>query len=101
MTRRPRPRSASASAARAPRIRGFCPGREADITARLPALAVFTGSDPESLRAALRAMRKARLQTPHAYDAVRHAALLRLLKQTAPSGGTTPHATFKPSKRNR
>lgn len=95
MTRTKRPtarRSATqAPARRASRIRGFSAGgRSADIAARLPALTAFTRDDPASLLAALRAVRKARLQAPHLYDAVRHAALLRLIKQAAPSGGTAP-----------
>lgn len=85
-----------APSGRAARIRAFCAsGREADIAARLPGLTTFLQDDPESLRAALRAVRKARLQAPQTYDAVRHAALLRLLKQTAPSRGTAPCAKIK------
>lgn len=99
MTRRPSSSARPAPSGRPRRIRGFSAGgREADIAARLPALTAFTNADAESLQAALRAVRKAKLQAPQSYDAVRHAALLRLLKQTAPSRGTAPRA--KISQRN-
>ncbi len=78
MTRRTRPQTTG----RGGRIRGFSAGgRHTDIAARMTALAVFTGDDPAALRSALRACRRASLQTPQAYDAARHAALLRLLRQ--------------------
>lgn len=75
---------AQATGRRGP-IRGFSAGgRGADIAARLPALAAFTGGDRGAVLSALRTVRRARLQAPHAYDAVRHAALLRLLRQGGP-----------------
>lgn len=69
------------------RIGGFYSGgREADISARMEGLRLFTQADAARMVAALRAMRRAKNTGSAGYDPARHAALLRLLKRTAPPG---------------
>lgn len=73
---------------RANRIESFsCGGRESDIGARLEGLLLFTETDKSRALSALRAMRRAQSLGSGSYDPARHAALLRLLKRTAPPRG--------------
>ena len=74
------------------RMRGFCSsGREADIGARMEGLMLMSGVERDRVLSALRAMRRARHGRDAGYDPARHAALLRLLKKTAP-----PERTAQP-----
>jgi hypothetical protein len=79
-------------AAAARRTRGFSSvGREADIGARMEGLMLMSGVERGRVMSALRAMRRARHGRGAGYDPARHAALLRLLKKTAP-----PERTAQP-----
>lgn len=86
-------RTGAQATGRRGRIRGFSAGgRSADIAVRMSALSAFTGGDRAAVLSALRNVRRARLQAPQAYDAVRHAALLRLLRQGRTNGAADPGA---------
>lgn len=82
--------------AAARRTRGFCSGgREADIGARMEGLTLMSGAERGRVLSALRAMRRARHGRGGGYDPARHAALLRLLKKTAPSERTAQPKSLK------